>query len=123
MTLCTSQASSLRPIYQATMSMVHEPWRARWAVSPPPNLKVYTSINSDWGKAFPRIQKALHDFKPDWVTWVDTIKEADVHILHVLGALQPLRACRATFVHVLRIACTGAPSTIKTDPLPCDALP
>jgi hypothetical protein len=51
----------------------------------PRSMKVYSSINKHWGKAFYRIHEAFEKFKPDWVTWVDDADQADVQILHVLG--------------------------------------
>jgi hypothetical protein len=36
-----------------------------------------------------RLQKALQEFAPAWVAWVEDPVEADLEILHVLGAGEP----------------------------------
>jgi hypothetical protein len=50
----------------------------------PVRLRVYSSLKPRWGRAFPRIQRALQDFAPTWVEWVGTPGAADVRIVHVL---------------------------------------
>jgi hypothetical protein len=56
------------------------------AVASPRLLQVYSVIDPEWGKAFHRIDQAFRRFSPPWVKWVDRLEDADVHIMHFLGA-------------------------------------
>jgi hypothetical protein len=55
-------------------------------VANPHLLQVYSVIDPNWGIAFHRIDRAFRRFSPRWVKWVDRLEDADVHIMHFLGA-------------------------------------
>jgi hypothetical protein len=69
-------------------------------VANPRLLQVYSVIDPNWGKAFHRINRVFRRFSPPWVKWVDRLEDADVHIMHFLGA-SPIRPQRT--LHTCRV--------------------
>lgn len=48
-------------------------------------MKVFTMVDGWLGYVFHRIDKALHDWAPADIEWVETPQEADVQIVHIIG--------------------------------------
>jgi glycosyltransferase involved in cell wall biosynthesis len=47
-------------------------------------MKVCEFLNPNWGHAFFRISKALHDYSPKEIEWTD-FEHADTYLVHVVG--------------------------------------
>lgn len=48
-------------------------------------LRIYEYTNPAWGTAFKRISKALHDYAPENVKWIDYPGGAQIILVHVVG--------------------------------------
>lgn len=58
-------------------------------------VKVYEYQNPSWGIVFKKISKALRNYSPEWIEWVDNIEISDVQFVHVVGAgeVEIIRGC------------------------------
>jgi hypothetical protein len=49
-------------------------------------IKIWEYQNKSWGVAFKRISKALHEYAPSNIEWVDTIDKCDMAMVNIVGS-------------------------------------
>jgi glycosyltransferase involved in cell wall biosynthesis len=49
-------------------------------------MKVLELKNPNWGIAFTRISEALHKHAPDWITWTQSLDDAELLFAHIIGS-------------------------------------